>query len=185
MKKLILSLISLMLASASFGQADYSLVMYFTFDDSSLVLETRIDVPNTYFSEYSWIYFDTTHAGNQWQIGRPQKTVFNAAHSLPNALVTDTVNTCLPNDTSIVIFKVPMHLWLGIGGVSFFYKLNIDSGDIAAVDWSADTGATWSNVLADTGLFTTYGLTDSLVNTGSQWDSITLYAQIWEVWDLP
>ena len=37
--------------------------------------------------------FDTTHGTNVWQIGQPQKTVFNQAYSLPNALMTDTINS--------------------------------------------------------------------------------------------
>jgi len=32
-------------------------------------------------------------ASGIWQIGPPQKAIFDSAYSLPNALVTDTLNT--------------------------------------------------------------------------------------------
>ncbi len=55
--------------------------------------------PTTYFYPLK-IQIDTSQQGNIWQIGRPQKILFNLAFSIPNAIVTDTLNTYPINDTS-------------------------------------------------------------------------------------
>lgn len=101
------------------------------------------------------IIIDTTYHNNVWQIGRPNKTAFTAAHSNPNALITDTVNHYPANDTSVFYIKIPaQHLlsgsYWGLAEFSFFYKLDIDSGEIAKVEMSVDSGTHWSNVLVDT-----------------------------------
>ena len=40
-----------------------------------------------------YFYVDTNVTGNVWQIGKPQKTLFDSAYSAPNALVIDTLNS--------------------------------------------------------------------------------------------
>jgi hypothetical protein len=42
-----------------------------------------------------------SNPNNIWQIGKPQKIIFINAHSAPNVLVTDTINSYPTNDTSI------------------------------------------------------------------------------------
>ncbi len=44
-----------------------------------------------------------SNPNNIWQIGSLHKTVFTNAYSVPNALVTDTINTYPINDTSTFI----------------------------------------------------------------------------------
>lgn len=93
--------------------------------------------------------FDTIHGTNVWQIGQPQKTVFNQAYSLPNALITDTINSYPINDTSILTAKAPVydHDW-GSHTIMFYYKLNTDSlSDYGKLEVSADNGLTFINVL--------------------------------------
>ena len=43
----------------------------------------------------------TTYHHNIWQIGAPHKTVFSAAYTAPNVIITDTVNHYPVNDTSV------------------------------------------------------------------------------------
>lgn len=93
--------------------------------------------------------FDTTHGINIWQIGQPQKTIFSQAYSIPNALMTDTINPYPINDTSIIVVKVPVysHDW-GAHTIMFYYKLNTDSlGDYGKLEVSGDNGNTFINVL--------------------------------------
>ncbi|NOZ47363.1 MAG: T9SS type A sorting domain-containing protein [Chlorobi bacterium] len=93
--------------------------------------------------------FDTTHGLNIWQIGQPQKTVFNQAYSLPNVLITDTINFYPINDTSIIMVKAPVyaHDW-GAHTIMFYYKLNTDTlSDFGKLEVSADNGLTFINVL--------------------------------------
>ncbi len=85
---------------------------------------------------------------NNWQVGKPNKTVFDSALTLPNALVTDTANPYRANDTSVFYIKLPKYIGFNwFGGVSFFYQLDIDTNAKATVEASSDTGRTWINVV--------------------------------------
>lgn len=127
------------------GLLDY----YLEFDKADHSWRQGIVKADTNFIH--WVNIDTLHyPNNKWQIGKPNKIRFNAAYSNPNAIITDTTNVCIPNDTSVFILKVPKHAWLGLMFMSFKYKLDIDTGDIAKIEVSADTGLTWIDVVDDT-----------------------------------
>jgi len=106
------------------------------------------------------IRIDTTIPNNIWQIGKPQKATFTSAYSLPNAIVTDTINTYPINNISV--------FYLGTGGdwgknpnfhsvtIDFFYRVDCDSLlDFGKIELSIDTGKTWINVVKN-GLFQVY-----------------------------
>jgi hypothetical protein len=95
---------------------------------------------------------------NIWRIGVPQKTFFNSAYSVPNAMVTDTLNSYPVNNQS------SFDLYVGefnMGGAwSSFYPMDIfidfqhkfDSDTLAdggyiTVSW--DKGLTWMNIIND------------------------------------
>lgn len=101
-----------------------------------------------------------TASENIWQIGRPQKTIFDSAHTTPNVLVTDTVNTYPPNNTSIFTFGMNLNTWTmwGITAVRWMQKLDMaDSIHGGTVEFSLDTGKTWRNVFTDTMVYNFYG----------------------------
>jgi hypothetical protein len=92
---------------------------------------------------------DTINKSSIWQIGQPQKNTFTKAFSLPNSLVTDTINPYPINDTSIIVFKVPVwsHDW-GAHTITFQYQLNTDSlNDFGKLEVSGDGGVSFINVL--------------------------------------
>jgi hypothetical protein len=75
------------------------------------------------------VYIDTNLANNIWQIGRPQKTIFDSSFSFPNAIVTDTINFYPSNNISEFIVKTPTY-WPGMGGgveMYFRHKYDTDS----------------------------------------------------------
>jgi len=98
------------------------------------------------------ILFDTTNITTIWQIGPPQKTIFNMATSEPNVIVTDTIN----------YYPVGQETWFEVELSSFSMSSfplvqlewfqqtdmeeNVDGGIIEA---SYDGGLTWKNVLDD------------------------------------
>jgi hypothetical protein len=96
-----------------------------------------------------------TVSGNIWQIGRPSKTFFNNANSLPNAIVTDTLNYYPPNNLSSFKIKVYDPAWGPVWnfywiGVYFSHKYDTDSlHDGGYIETSYDSGATWTNVAND------------------------------------
>ena len=176
MKK-VLVFVFIFVSAAHSSHAQYALNFYITFDSGFISTQQQWPNDTFYFNDSNWLYIDTVHyPNNQWRVGRPQKTVFDSAYSYPYAIITDTVHPCLPNDTSVFILKVPKNAWLGLIELSFRYKLNIDSGDIAKIEWSADTGLHWTNALTDSnGLFSFTGALPNLTNSTIGWSTIGLY----------
>jgi hypothetical protein len=96
-----------------------------------------------------------TDSTNIWQVGKPQKTVFDSAYSPKNVIVTDSLNPYAINDTSYFIitnttgfggFTVPSVVLL-----SGYYYVNTDTlTDYGKIEFSADHGATWIDLINDT-----------------------------------
>lgn len=137
-----------------------------------------------FFQEYSSRFeVDTVnYPNNKWQIGHPNKSVFDTALSAPNALVTDTVNTLPPNDTSVVYIKhirsAPKY---GVFALHFKYQMDGDSTDKGIVEISPDTGNTWINLLQQD---TTYdmswgGSKPSLRGSTNGWQSFDAGMTAW------
>jgi hypothetical protein len=110
MKKIYLTISSLFLAIGfSSAQPFYQ---YFDGADTSL-------------SNSIFIQLDTSSA-NIWQIGRPQKSLFDSAATFPNALVTDTLNYYPDSNVSRFTFKVvPWFSW-GVLALQWKQKLDMD-----------------------------------------------------------
>ncbi|MBK7175444.1 MAG: T9SS type A sorting domain-containing protein [Bacteroidales bacterium] len=114
---------------------------------------------------------------NCWQIGHPQKTVFNTAYSPVNVMVTDTVNAYPVNDTSSFIIT---HL-AGDGwhfaypkiDITGWYYVNSDSlTDYGFIEFSLDHGITWLSVDSAqyNGCCTWGAIQDKPVLTGNSYD---------------
>jgi hypothetical protein len=92
--------------------------------------------------------------GNIWQIGEPQKTFFNSAYTVPNAIITGTTGFYPVNNLSsftLLIsqensnYQYPMNLF-----IDFRHKFDTDTlkdGGFISVSW--DLGQTWNNILDD------------------------------------
>ncbi|MFI5135825.1 MAG: hypothetical protein ACHQD9_08235 [Chitinophagales bacterium] len=87
MKKLLLILIIVSLHSEIYAQG------------------VPLDENITFETPDSLLKIDTT-AGNIWEIGRPHKIFFDSAYSLPNAIVTDTLNPYPINNFSTFTIKI-------------------------------------------------------------------------------
>ncbi len=105
-------------------------------------------VPNNFMFGY---IVDSSQVGNIWQVGRPQKTVFNAAYSQPNALLTDTINTYPAHDTSSFTLYHARDFLLNVLSMrlQFYYKLDKDPQASAKLEMSGDRGASWIDVLVE------------------------------------
>ncbi len=122
-------------------------------------------------NDSSYIHVDTSYKNNKWQVGHPAKQHFTSARTLPNAIVTDTVNGCTPGDTSVFILKVPKDAGAGFSIFSFIYRLDKDTDDIAILELSRDTGKHWVNMFADTAFQLKSG-SPNFSNSTSTWDSM-------------
>ncbi len=119
----------------------------------SIAANAQFYINQTFESPYdgyrSSFFIDTvTNTNNLWQIGKPQKAMFNNAFSYPNAIVTDTLHHYPTNDTSVFYFSI----WGDFSAMltlSFYYKLDIDSLSTATIEVSGDGGANWIDILKE------------------------------------
>lgn len=93
-----------------------------------------------------------------WQIGVPHKPLFDEAASIPNAILTDTINNYPENlDDSFTILLDPMDYGI-IYALQWNQKLDLDSAkDFGIIEFSTDTGNTWSNVFDNPFVYNFYG----------------------------
>lgn len=107
---------------------------------------------------------------NVWQIGVPHKVIFDSAATLPNALVTDTVNSYPPNNISRFQFKIQPWMSWGIFALQWKQKIDFDSlCDGGIIEYSIDHGSTWTNVFNDPYVYNFYGFQEQnkdTLNTG-------------------
>ncbi|MGL5889678.1 MAG: hypothetical protein ACRC3B_07330, partial [Bacteroidia bacterium] len=101
-----------------------------------------------------------------WQVGAPQKTIFNAAASIPNVLVTDTVNACAVNADASAEFPLGQLAPFGIMAMQWKQKLDLDSAvDHAYVEYTIDNGVTWVNCFNNPYVYNFYGYDSTNVDT--------------------
>lgn len=119
-----------------------------------------------------------------WQVGQPNKAVFTSAHSVPNAIVTDTLNHVPANDTSVFYlkherdnFSQPFHVFV----LHFWYQMDGDSTDFGIIEISPDTGNTWINVLTQDTTYQMHWDSPKPTLTGSTtgWQSFDLNMEAW------
>jgi len=172
MKKLFFYLVFVLATQSAFGQwvDGNNLITFDPVDSYYYGYPATVD---TYWNNA--IIIDTIHYHhNLWQVGRPQKSLFDSAYSLPNAIVTDTLYPYPPNDTSVFILTFPGHLvdhwWFQF--LTFEYKLDIDSFTLAKFEYSQDSGLSWVN-LSDS---TPYGFSPIFapISNSPGWHSIGL-----------
>jgi len=169
-EKIIIGLISLVIPFLVQGQT-YS--QYFDGADTSAFNSLLINID--------------TSSSNIWQIGQPQKIIFDTAATFPNAIVTDTSNYYPTNNTSSFSFGVDPQ-WFGWGILALQWKQKLDMDidyDGGIIEFSSDTGNTWKNVFNNPYVYNFYGFDtanqDTLISgdyafsgTDSTWKDIWL-----------
>ena len=150
-------------------QALPAVLLLLNYNQATAQQDTRrqyFDGADTSVSKSIIVHLDTA-AENIWQIGRPQKTIFDTANTLPNVLVTDTINNYPMGNTSRFIIGFNTDDWrTNLYKVAFRWaqKLDMDTNrDGGMVEYSLDTGKTWVNVFNNTNVFNFYGF-DSTMN---------------------
>lgn len=109
-----------------------------------------------------------TDTNNVWLIGAPQKDIFYAAATLPNALFTDS--TYYPdNDTSSFQIHLDSSIQLystGIFALHWQQKLDFDTlYDGGKVEFSIDSGLTWHNIINSPYNYNFYGFDSANIDT--------------------
>jgi hypothetical protein len=165
MKKLCFSIILSFAITSSFGQFLWQL----NFEDP-------------FYKER--IYTDTaTKPNNSWQVGAPSKSIFTAARSISNAIMTDTLSPVLPNDTSVFYLRherdnsAPYHIF----DLNFWFQLDGDSTDSGKIEISPDNGVNWINMLTQDSVYQFEWLTAKPTLSGSTngWVKFSVIMQKW------
>ncbi|MCT4580888.1 MAG: T9SS type A sorting domain-containing protein [Flavobacteriales bacterium] len=150
MRPYLILIISFLLSSL-FIKAQYY-VQYFDGADTSVNNSILIDLDST--------------SSNIWQVGPPQKSIFDSAATAPNALVTDTINFYPINNTSSFQYTIlPWHMW-GIIAIQWKQKLDMDQkADGGLIEFSTDGGTTWDNAFNNPYVYNFYGYDTSSIDT--------------------
>ena len=99
-----------------------------------------------------------TGSANIWQVGRPRKTIFNRAASIPNVIITDSINYYPNNNVSRFSFKAYIWSAHNILALQWMQKLDMDQHhDGGIVEYSLDAANTWHNVFNDPNLYNFMG----------------------------
>lgn len=112
--------------------------------------------------DVSWsrLSVDTLNVNNDWEIGSTNKSFFGQANSLPNAIMTDSLNSYSPNNLSY--FDLGFNAWDGSGFpmnmyIQFEHKYETDTlVDGGYITVSHDSGQTWQNILNDSSCIACY-----------------------------
>ncbi len=101
------------------------------------------------FEKYKSGYWIDSVKKSIWQVGKPQKQVFDSAMSAPNVIITDILFPVPANDTSIFYLwhlrdkRLPFHVF----SLDFYYQMDGDSSDFGTIEMSSDTGKSWINIM--------------------------------------
>jgi len=127
----------------------------FFYSNSSFCQKASLIICNDFESETT----NLTIESGIWEIGEPDKTVFNGSYNSANSIVTDLLNPYNENETSVfyLIFKddeyggLPNYLDIYLPfELSFDHRFLTNSeDDFGSIEMSLDNGSTWYDVLSD------------------------------------
>ncbi|MBN1186802.1 MAG: hypothetical protein JXB49_31275 [Bacteroidales bacterium] len=166
--RIILTCMLTLILPRIFSQYDLDGNFDLNFDDNYVLNHLTIDT--------------ISNPNNIWQVAAPQKGEFIHAFSVPNVIITDSVNSYPVNDTSSFIIT---NVALGEGFdnqhtviLEGQYFVDSDSlQDYGKIEFSPDNGATWVDLFHDTvPVSEWYWLFDKPVLTGKSngWKSFGL-----------
>ncbi|MGI8893309.1 MAG: hypothetical protein ACR2GN_07585 [Bacteroidia bacterium] len=135
-KQLLLTLAFTLISYLSIGQ-----MWQQYFDGADTIYDPNVS-PSSIYIEID------TNSSNIWQIGAPQKNIFDSAATAPNVIVTDTINYYPVNNSSSFQFSIVPWVPWGILAIQWKQKLDFDAGlDGGIIEFSVDSGTTWQMLL--------------------------------------
>lgn len=138
------------------------------------------------------ILLDTAET-NVWQIGIPQKVIFDSAATFPNAILTDTIAPYPVDAHSSFVAKggADVNIWFwGVLAVRWTQKLDLEQGkDFGLVEMSWDEGETWENAFDNPYVYNFYGFNEENVDTTEDGTigfsgTDSLWKDIWLCYDM-
>ena len=143
---------------------------FFVYSTTAQVYTQYFDGADTIFDNSVNVELDTSNS-NIWQIGASQKIIFDSAATVPNAIVTDTINSYPVNNVSRFTIKIHNQIqsW-GILAVQWKQKLDMDTTyDGGIIEFTTDHGLSWQNAFNNPYVYNFYGYetgNQDTLNTG-------------------
>lgn len=141
--------------------------------------------------ENSAIFIDIDSSSSTiWQIGVPQKSNFNSAATLPNALLTDTVNYIPTNDTASFQYHLHPGFTWGVWAIQWKQKIDLDYGkDGGLIEFSVDGGNTWESAFDNPYVYSFFGFDENNVGTLATGEKVftgvdNAWRDIWLCYDM-
>jgi len=124
-----------------------------------------------------FLIVDTSQSNNLWQLGTPNKTVFNYGYWGPKAFVTDTLNPYPINNTSSFQFSMINCSWMTSGNcggymelwITIITKINSDSKKDGGTIEVSHNNSPWVNLINDSLAYITgdiYSSNDTIHSMG-------------------
>ena len=142
------------------------LLLCFLTNSMSQSYTQYFDGADTVFANSVNVELDTS-SSNIWQIGRPQKIIFDSAATLPNAIVTDTIHNYPANNISRFTTKTyNQFIFWGVLAFRWKQKLDMDTAHAGGiVEFSIDSGTTWQNAFNNPYVYNFYGFLPANMDT--------------------
>jgi len=105
---------------------------------------------------------------SSWQIGSPDKVIFDTSFSQPNVIVTDTISPYPISDTSSFSFGLDKNgfPFVGVYAVNWVQKLDLETNaDLGLLEFSIDSGNTWANAFTSNLVYNFFGFQIQNVDT--------------------
>jgi hypothetical protein len=104
----------------------------------------------TFFPQDSLITINNPE-NNVWEIGQPEKTIFNSANTGTKVMITDSANFYPENCNDFFLIKLPIsNYYWGEAILSFYHKYDTDTlTDGGIIEISYDNGFSWKNIIDD------------------------------------
>lgn len=163
MKKVLLVLVVMLMGVKGWGQLYWGI----NFEDNWYLNRLTIDTVSC--------------LNNKWQIGKPNKTVFDSSFSYPNAIVTDTLNPVPANDTSVFYIKHIRSQHYAFFVLDFWHKMDGDSTDFGKIEVMPDTEGVWVNVLEEDTAYNMHWWSNkpSLKGSLNGWEQVRIGMENW------
>jgi hypothetical protein len=120
------------------------------------------------------IRIDTTVPNNIWQIGAPNKHIFKSAYSLPNAIITDTLNSYPINNNSVFYLRTKGDFNKAHSAfLTFKYRMDCDSlVDFGRIELSRDNGSTWFSIVRQFNPYYIFDSSGQVIKSSSSGDTL-------------
>ncbi|MCH2044318.1 MAG: hypothetical protein MK212_09235 [Saprospiraceae bacterium] len=115
------------------------------------------------------IKIDSLNPNNIWVVGQPQKTIFDSASTLPNALITDTIDYYPINDSSsfyLYLSANQLNTDLFVRTVHWQQKLDFEHGvDGGYIQFRTSQDTVWQNIFDNPYVHNYYGFDSTNIDT--------------------